>query len=226
MYKIKNATFQDSFKKFNVTRLEQLSIEQLKEVASEVHEELVWSKDVNGRRVSIQRIDSINFLKDNYRFSDYMPESYWSDSQREMMNESDWTKGLNKAGNGKETYDFFQNLQLGISELRPGDSIEVDYTPAYVKEVFMEKPAIRTGLIEVYDESGKRLTPENKEDIGEAPKALTLEDELLELTRQELYKRASKYSPKLKPTLGRQKYIDIILDTESHGDIGNRIKEG
>ena len=225
MYKITNAAFKESFKKFNVTRLEQLSIDQLKEVAKEAHEELVWSKDTNGRRISIQRTDSINFLKDQYRLSDYMPESYWSDEQRNLLNESGWNKELQKAVDGKATYQFFQNFQLGYSELRPSESIEVDYTPAYMKEVFMELPAVRTGLIEIYDDNGKQLLPENKSEIGEIPKILTLEDELAELKRIDLYKRAAKYTPKLKPTMSREHYIDIIMKVESHGDIGSRIKE-
>lgn len=186
MIKLTNVAYKRLFKelKFEGEKLSDLSDLQLKELAHAVGTVNIV-REVKKRSIKIfqtRRILSEKEVEKMLTFSDYVTVLYWTDEQVQFMDEQDYFKDMEKAGNGRDMYVKLSENKLAFFDLKPGSEALLDVGMDWVNDYLVSQPYARYLEIENLD-TGIRTEVKRKTTLKKTINKLGQAEELITVTQ-------------------------------------------
>lgn len=171
MYKLTNRSLEPILEKFGVESLDEVSMDDLYLVCEELGVKGIFLKDKKGRATELDRFETISEIEDTLTLTVYMGQPYWNEAQRNKVEANDVLTRLSKVTRGERTFDIMEKMKLGVNNLRPGASVEVDWNPRYIREVWATTPwgSGKTPRIVIEDLSNNRTSDRVTKDTIEEP---------------------------------------------------------
>lgn len=148
MYRIKNISLDKILKSTGLTNLEDVTEDQLTDLIidnKDLTTPLIYFQErdrLTGafKRGDIDMMATIKLLKQSLTFSTYMDTSYWQKSHQDKAEKMKLLEKLSGAQSGNTVFEILSDAGLGFYDLRPGESVSVDVTTRWVKDVLKHQP--------------------------------------------------------------------------------------
>lgn len=199
MVRVTNTSLDHLLKKYSIRSLRELSDNQLLDICLDedsriyVQPQYKINKDPRTGRMNrgaFDRFKTIELIHKTNCIDFYMDSNYWLPRHQEIANQMDFQGELNDHADGRQTFELYKSIGVGIAQLEPGESTEVDWTPRFIKDV-VSKHAIFTKIkIEDLEANENELSEEEKIEN----KRMVLENETYSAL-QELAKKYNKENP-------------------------------
>jgi len=229
MYRIYNNALNIVLKPYNVAALDDLTDDNLTKLCEELRLATVPKKDpVRNIYYGMDKDQTLKKIEQYFAFSTYMGDGYWEARHVEKANSAEISPKLSKMRTGQEVFEIMARHKLGFYMLRPGNSVEVDWTDRYLTEVFLKAPYAQ--YCEVVDMSTGKPVGQKEEKVEEkieekidkmekladkleqAAKEVEKKVPLKELSRAELVSRATKKGIKSPTFKSSEQLIKLLSD--------------
>lgn len=174
MYRITNKSLQSIYDRYHIQDLDEITADDLYLVCEDLGVKGVYIKDKKGMAIEMDRFETISQILDTFTLTVYMGNSYWNEAQRKKIASDKVLNKLDQAPNGDKTFEIMQKMKLGVHNLRPGDSTDVDWNPRYIREVWDHTPWAAKDFggnirIELEDLSNGRISNKVTKETIETP---------------------------------------------------------
>lgn len=158
MYFVRNKSLDDVFAKYKTTKLMTLSNIDLENISRELNIGAIYDYDDSfspPRRKSVNKIHTIEIIEKALSADIYIDRGFWRIEQEQRAEEFNLLEEIKTHSHGFETFELMARVSLGISNLKPGETQEIDAPLDWIESILVEHPLIKR--LEVKDENGHVL---------------------------------------------------------------------
>lgn len=151
MYRVENVSFEKILKEHNLTSLGNATNDALVRICYSIGISPMWviAKETGQATGVLKRLETVDAIRRAKTFDIYMDESYWDEEQRQIANDNMVREAIATHEYGRQTFDLYEQLGWGFSNLTPGRSMELNVPERWIEDVLMKFPAVRVGDIKV-----------------------------------------------------------------------------
>lgn len=151
MYRFTNISFERLLPEFGITDLSTASNDVLVRICEKVGITPVWESKDSKLTGNLLRLKTIELIEKSKSYDIYMDEGFFEERHRQSADENKIKDSLKEHSSGRQTFQLFQRLKIGFSELKPGTSIDLDVTKRWVEDIAMKHPMFTQGDVKVED---------------------------------------------------------------------------
>lgn len=151
MFRVRNTALDKIFANYGITSLDELSDDQMLEVCADLQvnpsvrlnnkkrfeklERRNWIKKIGKDRVTVS--GTIERIEAALSITFYMDDSYWTEKHRQVAEDRNFYERLDTSKSGTEIFDFYEELGIGVKNLKPAASADLDLTKRFINEVIL-----------------------------------------------------------------------------------------
>lgn len=217
---LRNKHLELTLGKYQVTDVRKLTQDQMQDICEDLSIPTVQL--IDKQKGTVIGLDKLRTL-DSIRYatsipSQYIPSTYWEESQRELAAEYEVVREMQTHEKGNESFALMAELGLGWHNFRAGDVIELDLPWRWIEKEVLAAPYAK--YLEIKDENGAVITSGYSPDRVASPISQTVEP----IDPDALPTVSNVTTPPM-PTLEKKDEVTVALENITREDLIELVHE-